>query len=75
MLKFYGKTYMYQGTVIGVCELHSGLFEGCGSYAYLDPQNGVHTTRMPGSVFETADRAQRGLDEFAQAEKLMEVQR
>ncbi len=75
MLKFYGKTYLYQGTVIGVCELHSGLFKGMGSYAYLDPQYGVHTTRMPASIFDTPNEAQKELDEFAQAEGLMEVQR
>lgn len=73
MLKFYGKTYMYQGTKIGVCELNSGLFKGYGAYAYLDPKYGIHTTKMPGWLFETAEIAQKNLDEFALEENLTEV--
>ena len=68
MNRFYGKTYSYQGKVIGVCRfLCNKLYVIC----TYDPQTGESKNFRP--MFTNADEGQEKLDEFAQEEGLQEV--
>ena len=68
MNDFYGRTYNYQGKIIGVCRFLCNKLYVISKY---DPQTGESRNFRP--IFTDAEEGQKKLDEFAQEEGLSEV--
>lgn len=75
MKQFWGKSYLCQGTEIGICELHGGLFKGMAMLYFVDGEYLRPVWDGEGTMFWKPEDGQSELDEYARLNGLVEARK